>query len=83
MTGLIFSGDELKTPDLSPPAKETSKTEPIAHTCGNNKNVVGQNKYNGQKAWGIKEVDGQDTELQFPRSIISFLSTFLDSLFMS
>ena len=49
ITGLIFSGDELKTPDLRPPAKITSKTEPIAHTCGNNKNVVGQNKYNGQK----------------------------------
>ena len=48
-TGLIFSADELKTPDLRPPAKKTSKTEPIAHTCGDNKNAVGQNKYNGQK----------------------------------
>lgn len=45
MIGLIFSGNELETPALGPCVVETSRTEPIAHTRGNNENVVGQNKH--------------------------------------
>ena len=39
------SGAELRTPALSPPPVETSRTESTAHTCRNNKNIARQNKH--------------------------------------